>query len=128
MRRLLLLAVLALATVTLSGQSTLPCSVNCTLARNQPFAVAYDWAPTTLNPDIADGFRLYQNGVFAREAGISALVNGSVAFDFPSGMAASGVYVFTVSAYTTGGETLSDPLTVTVLKGKPAKPGNGRVQ
>lgn len=94
----------------------------------QSFAVVYDWAPTTLNPEMADGFRLYQNGVMVRESGVSVLQNGSVAFAFASGLPGAGSYTFAVSAYTSGGETLGDPIAVTILKGKPAKPTGGRLQ
>lgn len=108
--------------------STLPCSANCTLARSQPFSIVYDWAPTAVNPDIADGFRLYQDGTVVSQATIGQLVNGSIAFPFASGIGTSGTYLFTVSAFTdVGGESVGDPITVTIAKGKPAKPTGGRI-
>lgn len=84
MRTLTVAAALTLCAVALYAQSTtpLPCSSNCVLQKGQPFAVVYDWAPTTLNPDMADGFRLYQNGVLLRTATTSALQNGVIAFGF----------------------------------------------
>lgn len=130
MRRLWLIAALTCAFTGIVGAqtSTLPCSANCSLARSQPFSVVYDWAPTTLNPDAVDGFKLYQNGAVVAQALASQLVNGSVSFPFASGLSLSGVYTFTVSAYNSGGETSGDPITVTIVKGKPAKPTGGRIQ
>jgi hypothetical protein len=108
--------------------STLPCTQNCTVARSQPFTVTYNWAPTTENPDLPDGFRMYQNGVVIGEASVLALANGTISFAFPNGLS-SGNYTLAMSAYITGGgETMGDPITVTVLRGKPVKPTNGRVQ
>ena len=130
MQRFFLVAALVCMFVGVSSAqtSTLPCSSSCTLPRNQPFSVRYDWAPTALNPDMADGFRLYQNSVKVQDVPVSALVNGVIAFNFSSGISTSGGYVFAVSAYTDGGETVGDPITVTIVKGKPAKPVNGRIQ
>jgi len=45
-----------------------------------------------------------------------------------SGLSVSGTYTFAVSAYNDGGESPGDPITVTILKGKPAKPTGGRIQ
>jgi hypothetical protein len=118
-----------LFTAAAYGQtSTLPCSSNCTLARSQPFSVAYNFAPTSLNPDLPDGFHLYQNGVLVSTLSYASLSNGSIVFPFASGLATSGTYTYNVGAYNSGGETLSDPIALTIIKGKPAKPTNGRVQ
>jgi len=123
-----LIAACAFSVLASAQTSTLPCSGSCTLARNQPFSVAYNWAPTTLNPDAADGFRLYQNSVKVQDVPATALVNGVIAFPFASGLTIAGSYVFAVSAYTSGGESVGDPITVTIVKGKPAKPTSGRIQ
>jgi len=131
MRRLVCVVALLFVCLSLRGfaqTSTLPCSANCVLAKNQPFNVAYYWAPTVTNPDPADGFKLYQNGVVVAQAGIAQLVNGWIIFPFSSGLATSATYTFNVSAYNSGGETMSDPIVVTIAKGKPAKPLNGRIQ
>lgn len=130
MRRLWLVIVLACVFTGIAGAqtSTLPCSANCSLARNQPFSIVYDWAPTTLNPDLADGFTLYQNGAAVSQFLISQMVNGTISFKFASGLSLAGTYTFVVSAYNSGGETPSDSITVTIVKGKPAKPTSGRIQ
>jgi hypothetical protein len=111
------------------GQSTLPCTVNCQLQKGQPFSIVYNWAPTVANPDAADGFKLYRNGVVVAEGGSNLLQNGIVSFGFQTGIQTTGSYSFAVAAYTTtGGESVGDPVLVTIMKGKPAKPTNGRVQ
>jgi hypothetical protein len=59
---------------------------------------------------------------------ISDLSSGHISFPFASGLSSAGTYTFNVGAYNSGGETLSDPIAVTIAKGKPAKPLNGRIQ
>ena len=127
MRRVLLAWLVWSASVV--GQSQLPCSQNCQLARDQPFSVVYSWAPTTASPDIADGFRLYRNGVVVAEGGQELLKNGVVSFSISSGIGVAGSYSFAIAAYTaTGGEAVGDPVMLTILKGRPARPTSGRVQ
>jgi hypothetical protein len=130
-----LVVVLVLCVLGVSGRvvllaqtpTPLPCPTNCVLARQAPFAVAFAWAPTAADPEMADGFHLYQNGVVVQTAPASALANGVIRFSYPNGLQ-SGNYIFNVSAFTNGGEAMSDPITLTVLKGRPAKPTNGRLE
>lgn len=104
------------------AQSSLPCSANCTLSRSQPFSVAYDWAPTTIDPP--SGFRLYQNGVIVATAAPAAWQSGVIAFGFPSGIATPGAYSLAISVFSPQGETRGDPIAVTILKGRPFKPAS----
>lgn len=130
LRRILCLvfALLALSAIIAAQTSTLPCSANCSLAKSQPFSVAANWAPTSTEPDAADGFTLYQNGAKVSQKLASELVNGTISFPFPSGISTSGTYTFTIGAYNGGGENISDPIQVTIIKGKPAKPNSVRIQ
>lgn len=121
-------ALLLVGTLAAQTATPLPCATACALLRSQPFSVVYDWVPTVLNPDLPDSFRLYQNGAPIGERPYADLTKGTIRFGLVSGLATAGTYTFVVGAVNSGGETLGDPVTVTILKGKPAKPIRGRFE
>lgn len=97
------------------------CLSACTTARLAPFTIAADHAG-----DNTTGYRLWQNGIVIRDVPVSSLVVGVISFAFPVGIDTAGTYTFVITAYNAEGETLSDPLVLTVTTGKPAKPTNVR--
>lgn len=56
----------------------------------------------------------------------SALVNGTVKVEFPTGLP-KGTYSFVMKAVGPGGEGVSDPLSLSVTAGNPSNPRNPRI-
>lgn len=104
MKRLLLTLALLVWTLPAFAQTTWP--------RDVTFHVVADHLGDN------DLYRLYQNDVVVQTLLVSALINGSITFDFPGGLP-PGSYAFVVEAVYPDVALKSDPLTLTVTEPAP---------